>query len=177
MKGIELGYELPEGATAFIVPIKTNIKELYIKEDMISYTTFDNSRDTGFSNHYLEDFIVTYSQLQSEDKFYFKYSCVNCDHLKGSLHEGTMDDTTSSEGCEFHSRIRVKDCLSVEIKRVQDINKQEIKKCVGENSFIIGDDFEQFKFNKRKFEELCGVGENERNDYVFIYTFEGIQDV
>lgn len=68
------------------------------------------------------------------------------------------------------------DCLDVKVVKVQDLSLEEIEKYIGKNSFIICDEFEQFRFNLRKLKKYYNTQLKEaninrtykNNDYVFL---------
>jgi len=83
---------------------------------------------------------------------------------------------SASQMTKKESRYTISECIGASAVRVQDIPLNGIKKIIGENSFVICDEFEQFRFDLKKLKELYNnqLKESninrtyEDNDYVFL---------
>lgn len=184
MKPIQLNYDLPKGATAFIKLVNNDKISIQADEDTFhsayKFTcdwckgndpTCTDCYGTGFiwdlDCESKEEFIKKYSLLQAGDKFFIQ------EEFNPNMFPH-MEYLPASQMTYEQSRTKGT-VISVECKRVKDLTSEEICKVCNwaYNEYTKTESWHKiYHTDFKSFCKLQKVLDYERNDYVFIYTFK-----
>lgn len=161
MKPIQLQYDLPKGATAFIMKADNQSDaELAIK----------------LGGRFLREFFLRYSPLQPVDEFYIQEEFVintkYPEYIRGGKQNLIYKNSQFSfrvKGWKPKSQMTYEQsrhkgvCVSVELKRVQDMRGNEREKA---SHYSLLFDFKSW------LDQNFGHGTYEQNPWVFVVTFK-----